>query len=121
MQNGDGKLEPLFYAKRQALRTLIGNIIQVILLKQFLNPAFFLARGQMIEMRVKIEILPDSEFVIKGERLRHVADIHTRLHVVGFHGLTEQLRCPLRRRQKSRQHFHCGGLAATRASAPQRP
>ena len=42
MQNGDGKLEPLFYAKRQALRTLIGNIIQVILLKQFLNPAFFL-------------------------------------------------------------------------------
>ena len=113
VQNGHGELEPLFYAKRQALWTLIGNILQVILLKQFLDPALNLIRGQMIEMRVQVEILPDSEFLIKRERLRHVPDIHARLHVVGFHGLAKQLRRPLCWRQKSCQHFHCRGLAAT--------
>jgi hypothetical protein len=91
MQNGHGKLEPLFYAKRQARRKLIGNILPVILLKQLLDPGFNLIRGQMIEMRVKLEILPDCEFVIKRENLRHVADIHGRLHVVCFHGLAEYL------------------------------
>ena len=36
--------------------------------------AFALCARQMVEMRVKIEVLPDGQFGIERERLRHVAD-----------------------------------------------
>ena len=55
---------------------------------------------------MQIEILPHRQFAIERERLRHVADVAARLHVVGAHRLAEQLRRAFGRRQKPRQHFH---------------
>ena len=69
MQNSDGKLEPLLDAEGQARRNLIGDILQVILLEQLLDPATNLVCRQMIEMRVQVEILPDGEFLLERERL----------------------------------------------------
>src|ERR1019366_5457530 len=61
---------------------------------------------------MKIQILPDREFRIKGERLRHVADEIARTHVACVEGLSEQQRLALGGRQQACQHFHGGGLAA---------
>src|SRR5689334_1556885 len=69
MQDSDGKLEPLLYAKRQVWGKPIGDIFQVILPKQLLDPAINLVCGQMIEMSMQFEILPDREFGIERERL----------------------------------------------------
>jgi hypothetical protein len=61
---------------------------------------------------MQIEILPDSELAVEGERLRHVADVAARLHVIGAHRLAEQLRRAFGHRQKPGEHFHGGCLAA---------
>ena len=47
---------------------------------------------QMKNARMKIEVLPDRQFGIERERLRHVADAIARIHVVGVEGLSEQER-----------------------------
>ena len=46
----------------------------------------------MVKVRMQIEILSDRELAVERERLRHVADVATRLHVVGAHGLSKQFR-----------------------------
>src|SRR5262249_20889769 len=70
------------------------------------------ARRQMIELRMKLEILSNRQLVVERERLRHVADIAARLHVVRSHRRAEQLRRSAGGRQQTRQHFHGGRLAA---------
>ena len=46
MQNSHGKLEPLLYAERQVRGKLLGDILQVILPKQLLDPAINLVAGR---------------------------------------------------------------------------
>src|SRR5260221_5462227 len=64
----------------------------------------------MVETRMQIEILPDGELAVEGKRLRHVADVAPRLHVVGAHRLSEQFRRAFASRQEPRQHLHGGCL-----------
>ena len=66
----------------------------------------------MKNSRVKIEVLPDREFGIERERLRHVADAVARTHVAGVERFSEQQRLAGGRRQQARQHLHGRGLAA---------
>ena len=40
-------------------------------------------------MRVQLEILPHGKLAVERERLRHVANVLARLHVVGCHRLAE--------------------------------
>ena len=63
-------------------------------------------------MRVKLEVLPDRQFRVERERLRHVADAIARTHVAGFQRLPEQQRLAGARRQQAGQHFHRRRLAA---------
>ena len=61
---------------------------------------------------MKIEVLPDREFRIQRERLRHVADAIARIHVVGVERFSEQERLAGAGRQQPRQHLHGRRLAA---------
>ena len=71
-------------------------------------------------MRMQLEILPHRELAVERERLRHVADFLTRLHIVGCHGLAEQFGRAFSDRQQPRHHFHGGGFsAAVRAEEPE--
>src|SRR5262245_3882662 len=65
----------------------------------------------MVKMRMQIEILPDGELAVEGKRLRHVADVAPRLHVIGAHRLSEQFRRAFGYGQEARQHLHGGCLA----------
>src|SRR3989440_7873221 len=65
----------------------------------------------MVKVRVQIEILSDRELAVERERLRHVADIPTRLHVVGAHRLSKQFRRAFGYRQQAGQHLHGRWLA----------
>src|SRR5689334_21679543 len=70
----------------------------------------------MVELGMQIEILPHRKLSVEGERLRHVADVLARLHVVGAHRLTEQFGRAFGDRQQSGHHFHgCRFSAAVRA------
>src|SRR5215467_4997697 len=67
----------------------------------------------MIKSCVQIEILPHSKLAVEGKRLRHVADVLARLHVVGAHRLAEQFRRALSDRQEAGHHFHSCRFSAT--------
>src|SRR5262249_60110228 len=66
----------------------------------------------MVEPRMQIEMPPDGELAVEGKRLRHVADVAPRLHVVGAHRLSEQFGRAFGYGQEPRQHLHGGCLAA---------
>ena len=71
-------------------------------------------------MRMQLEILPHRELAVERERLRHVADVLTRLHIVGAHRFAEQFGRAFGDRQQPRHHFHGGGFsAAVRAEEPE--
>src|SRR5258708_14735688 len=66
----------------------------------------------MVKVRVQIEILSDRELAVERERLRHVANVATRLHVVGAHRLSKQFRRTFGGGQEPRHHFHCRRFSA---------
>src|SRR5262249_6678920 len=112
VQHRHGELQPLLDAERQAVWPRVRHVLQIIALQQFLDPASDLICRQVVETRMQIEILPDGELAVEGKRLRHVADIAPRLHVVGAHRLSEQFRRAFGYRQEPRQHLHGGWLSA---------
>ncbi len=57
VQNRDGELQPLLYAKRQALGTSVGNELEVVALQQLLDAAADFFGRQMVELRVQLQIL----------------------------------------------------------------
>ncbi len=67
---------------------------------------------QMEQMRMQIEILPDGQFGIEREALRHIADARAALLRTAIDLLAEQQGLAGCRRQKARQHFHRRRLAA---------
>ena len=44
----------------------------------------------MVKVCVQLQILPHGKLAVERERLRHVADVLARLHIVGGHRLAEQ-------------------------------
>src|SRR6266478_9408566 len=66
----------------------------------------------MVKVRMQIEILSDRELAVERERLRHVANVATRLHVVGAHRLSKQFRRTFGGGQEPRHHFHCRRFSA---------
>ena len=89
MQHGHRKLQPLLDAERQAFRLGVSRGFQVVAFEQLFDSGFDLVCREMVEVRMQLEILPHSELAVERERLRHVADVLTRLHVVGAHWLAE--------------------------------
>src|SRR5262247_1503260 len=112
VQHRHGELQPLLDAERQAFRPRVRHVLQIVPLQQLLDPASDLICRQMVETRMQIEILPNGELAVERKRLRHVADVAPRLHVVGAHRLSEQFRRAFGYRQEPRQHLHGGCLAA---------
>ena len=76
------------------------------------NPRPRLPPRQVKQVRVKIEVLPDREFRIQRERLRHIADPIARFQIACIEGPAEQQRFALAGRQEPGQHFHRRRLAA---------
>ena len=116
VEHGHRQLQPLLDAERQALRLGVGHSFQIVAFEQLVDPGFDLVRRQMVELGMQIEILPHRKLAVEGERLRHVADVLARLHVVGAHRLAEQFGRAFGDRQQSGHHFHgCRFSAAVRA------
>ena len=82
------------------------TLFEIVAFEQLVDPAFDLVWRQMVELRMQIEVLPDRKLAVEGKRLRHVADVLARLHVVGAHRLAEQFGRAFGDRQQSRHHFH---------------
>ena len=112
MDDGDGERQPLANPQRQIRRALIEMILEAEPFDQLGDARLRLLRRQVEQVRVKIEVLPDRQFGIERERLRHVADAIARTHVAGIERLAEQQRLAFARRQQAGQHFHGRGLAA---------
>ena len=89
VQHGHRKLQPLLDAKRQALRLGVGHVFQVVSFQQLFDSTFDLICREMVKVRMQLEILPHGKLAVERERLRHVADVLARLHVVGAHRLAE--------------------------------
>ena len=83
VQHGHGKLQSLLDAKRQAFRLGIGHSFQVVSFQQLVDSTFDLVCREMVKVRMQLEILPHGQLAVERECLRHVADVLTRLHVVG--------------------------------------
>ena len=67
MHDGDGEREPLADAERQIEGALVDIIRKAEAVDQFGNARFRLARRQMEQARVKIEVLPNRQFRIERE------------------------------------------------------
>lgn len=91
----DGEREPLADAERQILGALVDMIRETEAFDQFGNARFPLSRRQVEQARVQIEVLPDREFRIKRERLRHIADALARVQVACIERPAEQQRFAL--------------------------
>ena len=112
VQHRDRELKPLLDAERQAVRPRVDHGLQIVALEELFEPRRNLLRRQVIELSVQLEILPDRQFAVEREGLRHVADVAPRLHVARTHRLAEQLARAAARRQEARQHLHRRRLAA---------
>ena len=67
----------------------------------------------MIQVGVKVEVLPQRQLRIERERLRHESHPPPGFDVAGIHHAAKEPGLPLGGRQQSGQHFHGGRLAAT--------
>ena len=112
VHDGNREREPLANPQRQIRGALIEIILEAESSDQFGDTRLRLPRRQMEQMRMKIEVLPDRQFGVERERLRHVADAIARTHVARIERLSEQQRLAFARRQQAGQHLHGRGLAA---------
>ncbi|OIQ65437.1 hypothetical protein GALL_530030 [mine drainage metagenome] len=83
MDDGDGQRKPLANPQWQIQRALIEVFLKAEFSYQLSDPQCRFLRFQMKNACVKIEVLPDREFGVEGERLRHVTDAVARTHVAG--------------------------------------
>ncbi len=116
VDDGDREREPLANPQRQLQGALIEIIVKAEPFDQRGNTCLRLLRRQVEEVGMKIEVLPDGEFGIERERLRHVADPIARAHVARIEGLPEQQRLALGRRQQAGQHLHGRASCRSRSS-----
>ena len=90
MDDRDGERKPLANPQWQIQRSLIEIILEAEPSDQLGDPRLRFLRRKMEQMGMQIEVLPDRQFGIERERLRHVADAITRAHVAGLERLAEQ-------------------------------
>ena len=120
MNDGHGKREPLADAQRQTRSSLIEIVLETEPTNQFVDARFRLVCRQVIEVRMKDEVLTYRQFGVERERLRHIPDAIARADVVRVQRLAEQQRFAFGRRQQAREHFHRRRLAAAvRAKEPE--
>ena len=89
VQQSHRQLQSLLDAQRQAFRLRIGHSFQIVTFQQLVDSGSNLVRREMIKVGMQVEVLPDGKLTVEGERLRHVADVLARLHVVGCHRFAE--------------------------------
>ncbi len=112
VHDGDGERQALADAERQVRSQLIDVVAEAKALEEFIDAPPALRRRQVEEPRVQVEVLPNRQFGIEREALRHVADAFTRGHVPGVDRTAEQRRRTFAGRQQAGQHLHGRGLAA---------
>jgi hypothetical protein len=99
MDDCHGEREPLADAERQIEGAVVDMICKAETVDQFGNSCFSLAHRQVEQARVKIEVLPNSQLGVEGERLRHIADAIARLQVARIERTAEKQRFALAGRQ----------------------
>ena len=90
VNDGDGKLKTLFHAERQAFGPAVGDAEQIEALEHFLHARFSALLRQAIQVAMQFQVLPDGEFAIEREGLRHVADTFACRHVAGVEVTAEE-------------------------------
>ena len=83
VDDGDRKLQALLLPQGQAFGPAVGDAEQIEPLEHFLHARFSAILRQVIQVGMQFQVLPDGEFAIKREGLRHVADAFARRHVAG--------------------------------------
>ncbi|CAN0627283.1 protein of unknown function [Burkholderia multivorans] len=106
------QLQPLADAERQRGGPLVGAGLQLEAHQRPLDGLVRALAFHPVELRVQVEVLPHRQLLVQRERLRHVADLHPRVHVGRVDRLAEQRRGPARRVEQAGQHFHRRRLAA---------
>ena len=111
VDNRDGKRKPLADAERQIQGAMIEIIGEAEALDQFGDARLRLARRQVEQARVKIEVLPHRQLGVERERLRHVADpiarSSGRLHRAAGRTAAPRLRWPATARSASSSSSSC--------------
>ncbi|OQA54647.1 MAG: hypothetical protein BWY42_01660 [Candidatus Omnitrophica bacterium ADurb.Bin277] len=113
VQNRHGKGKPLFQSHRKRIRRGIKVRAQTELLDKFPNAGLRFRCRDMVKARVQNKVLANGQFPVEGKRLGHVTEIFSDLHAPGLHRTPEKHRGPVRRGQKSCQHLHGRGFAAS--------
>ena len=108
----DADLEPLAVAKRQRVRPGVENLLEVEPFRQRGDPRRDPRLRHLEQPGVQFKVLPDGQFAIQREQLRHVADVAAGLDVMRIDRLAEEPGGTLAGRQEPGQHLHHRGLAA---------
>jgi hypothetical protein len=67
VQHGDGELQALADAERQAVGPLVGDIREIEAGQQLGDPARDLGRRQMVELGVQQQVLADRQLAVERE------------------------------------------------------
>ncbi len=90
MQDGDGQLQALFLPQGQAFGPAVRDAEQIEPFEHFLNARRSPVLGQAEQMGMELQVLPDGQFAVEREGLRHVADTLARRHVAGIERTAEK-------------------------------
>ncbi len=112
MQDRDGKLQALLLPQGQAVGPAVRDAEQIEPFEHFLNPSRSAVLGQVKQVGMQFQVLPDGQFAIERECLRHVADAFACRHVAGIEVTPEQERLAFGRGQQAGEHLHRRALAA---------
>ena len=99
---GDGQLQALFLTEGQAFGPAVRDAEQIEPFEHFLNPSRSPVLGQVKQVGMQFQVLPDGQFAIERECLRHVADAFACRHVAGIEVTPEKQRFSFGRRQVGR-------------------
>ena len=75
------QLQALPDAERQAFRLDLRHLLEPEPVEHLVDALAALGDGEVKELGVELEVLPDRELAIEREGLRHVADTPAHLHV----------------------------------------
>src|ERR1700722_18414114 len=112
MQHGAAERQALFPPARELRRQAIHIGREAVELHDFLDAAFQASWLEAVDATVKLQILRYREVVVETVILRHVPDAFAHGFRVHAHVKALHASCPTAERQKPRQHFDDGSLAA---------
>ena len=112
MDHRHGERQTLAHAERQRLGTGVDDACEIETLGKLRDARGDVLRGQSIEPRMQVQVLPHAQLAVERKGLGHEPQTPAQRRVLRIHRPVEDPRLALGGRQEAGEHPHGRGLAA---------